>query len=503
MVLTDSRSVIGAVKDQVSISPVGGTESNAAFETGECLIQELRISGCTATAAIVGNGVGTTRIKNVVVSGCLSGFHNTTDNVFMEVFDSEFSGVGTSDGRAAFIVSGDTSIDIYQGYVTSVQYFVRCSSGSPTAGVTVRNTYVGSAYVLDAVTANYDVQCKNCGFNDFTQMLTGNTGGAFAFNGVNQDGDLVTIGVPILNSTHTNAGSVFHYPNLLVLNNSSVIARVHSKPSSDTASGSAVHQYVVGPSGAFDGSAKFWESRVDHNRDSLQIMRKTGSVVNQRLYEFTPSGLAFQNGVASASVILRFQQETIPTLFLEVPSMAGSRRLVLDNNTFVGASAALVPAGPGVPTLFLRSDGQWAGPLSQGPFASISSCVFTGMGAVSQNHGQTQAAFNTIPSSVFQILSIGGPVLINFAGTVGCTGPLAGATKDNRSEFRVTVGSSASIAYGLGLQASASWQGLAMIHSTSLSTGVFTGSIQWRRAGGNAGNMIGEAVIAITSHRSN
>lgn len=172
-----------------------------------------------------------------------------------------------------------------------------------------------------------------------------------------------------------------------------------------------------------------------------------------------------------------------------------------------GVTGATGPQGPTGPAGATGATGPQGAQGATGPAGApaqffdvnVTTCVFTNMGVIGQNHGQTAPAFNTIPSSVFRIQSLGGPNVITFYGTVSATGPLAGASKQNIMETRVSVGSVAGIAYGHCAQASMGWQTVGMQHVALLPSGSFTGSIQWRVQSGNAGNILGEASVTVLS----
>jgi hypothetical protein len=134
------------------------------------------------------------------------------------------------------------------------------------------------------------------------------------------------------------------------------------------------------------------------------------------------------------------------------------------------------------------------GPTSR---CNTSTCIFTGIGAVSQNHGQTSASYRTIPSSVFQIGALGGPVMINVTGVLMATGP----TQNNAANFstlRLTVGSAAGLDYPIRVGTGVS-DCFNIMHQVVLPSGAATGSVQWRRQSGNMGNYLAVGNVNVLS----
>jgi hypothetical protein len=165
----------------------------------------------------------------------------------------------------------------------------------------------------------------------------------------------------------------------------------------------------------------------------------------------------------------------------------------VDNKVSGGVTGPQGPTGSAGPT------GPQGPTGAAAPFfdVSVSTCVFTGIGAVNQVHGQTAVAFNTIPSSVFRIESLGGPTIITFHGSIGATGPIAGAAKNGVMQTRIAVGSAAGMAYTRSSQASLGYQSVGMQHVVLLPSGSFTGAIQWRVQSGNIANLLGEGNVAV------
>lgn len=140
-------------------------------------------------------------------------------------------------------------------------------------------------------------------------------------------------------------------------------------------------------------------------------------------------------------------------------------------------------------------------PGATGPAAfsmQVYTCVFTGLGAVNQSHGQTNSAFVTIPSSVFQIPSLGGMNQVRAYGVLMATGPTPNVTPFNTAELRLTVGSQAGPGFPIRI-GTGSFDCFSLAHMVMLPSGVATGSMQWRRAGGNMANYLAVGLIDVVS----
>ncbi|MFA5202891.1 MAG: hypothetical protein WC708_00545 [Lentisphaeria bacterium] len=126
-----------------------------------------------------------------------------------------------------------------------------------------------------------------------------------------------------------------------------------------------------------------------------------------------------------------------------------------------------------------------------------STCVFTGIGAAGQAHGQTSVSYNTIPSSIFRIGALGGPVIINVTGVLMATGPTQN-NASNLSAVRLTIGSAVGLDYPIRVGTGVS-DCFNITHQVILPSGAATGSLQWKRSSGNMGNYLAVGNINVLS----
>ena len=158
--------------------------------------------------------------------------------------------------------------------------------------------------------------------------------------------------------------------------------------------------------------------------------------------------------------------------------------------------------GPQGPTGLQGPTGPQGMTGPQGPTGPMfdcnsSTCVFTGIGAAGQVHGQTSASYNTIPSSIFRISSLGGPVMVNVTGVLMATGPTQNNAA-NIAALRLTIGSAVGLEYPIRVGTGVS-DCFNIMHHTILPSGAATGSVQWRRLSGNMGNYLAVGNVNVLS----